>query len=122
MTLHTHLPIYRKGCDLVSLAYDVQKEMPRHFKRTLGEKIVALCMDMLDLMAEANANKGHERADCIRRLLKCQHRATVLLRVSHEKRCISHKVWAQSVQLLDNIGKQGGGWLKKSANAKAPAA
>ena len=122
MALHTHLPIYRKGCDLVSLAYDVQKEMPRHFKRTLGEKIISLCMDMLDAMAEANASHGAERAACIRRLLQYQHRATVLLRVSHEKRCISHKVWAQSVELLGNIGRQGGGWLKKSANAKAPAA
>lgn len=122
MALHTHLSIYKTGRALVSLAHDVQKEMPRHFKRTLGEKIVMLCMDMLDFMAEANASQGQERAACIRRLLKHQHRASVLLQVSYEKRCISTKVWANSMELLGSIGRQGGGWLKKSVNAKASAA
>ena len=27
--LHTELPIYKKGCDLLSLALDVQRQMPR---------------------------------------------------------------------------------------------
>jgi len=39
MTLHTDLPIYKKGCELVSLSFNVQSKMPRSFKRTLGEKI-----------------------------------------------------------------------------------
>ena len=37
MTLHTNLPIYKKGCDLLQLAFNVQQQMPRSFKRTLGE-------------------------------------------------------------------------------------
>ena len=36
--LHTDLPIYKKGCALVALAFHVQKEMPRSFKRSLGDK------------------------------------------------------------------------------------
>jgi hypothetical protein len=121
MALHTELPIYKKGCDLVSLAFNVQKEMPRSFKRSLGEKITGHCTDMVDLMAMANATRGHERAGIIRELLKRQHAATVLLRIGHDLKLISPKLWAQSVQLLDSIGKQGGGWLK-SVNEKAPAA
>ena len=121
MALHTELPIYKKGCDLVSLAFNVQKEMPRSFKRSLGEKITAHCTDMVDLMAMANASRGYERATIIRDLLRRQHAATVLLRVSHDLRLISPKMWADSVQILDSIGKQGGGWLK-SSNVTAPAA
>ena len=119
MSLHTDLPIYKKGRDLVQLAFNVQQQMPRSFKRTLGEKITVHCTDMLDLMAQANATRGAERAVIIRELLKLQHTTTVLLRVCHDMRFISHKVWGESVQLLDSIGKQGGGWLK---HAKAPAA
>ena len=33
MSLHTDLPIYKKGCDLVQLAFNVQQQMPRSFKR-----------------------------------------------------------------------------------------
>ena len=108
MSLHTDLPIYKKGCDLVQLAFNVQQQMPRSFKRTLGEKITVHCTDMLDLMAMANATRGAERGVLIRELLKLQHTTTVLLRVCHDMRFISHKVWADSMQLLDSIGKQGG--------------
>ena len=62
MTLHTDLPIYKRGCELVRLAFNVQQQMPRSFKRTLGEKITVHCTDMRDLMALANASRGHERA------------------------------------------------------------
>ncbi|SDX14991.1 23S rRNA-intervening sequence protein [Variovorax sp. YR634] len=121
MALHTELPIYKKGCELVSLAFHVQKEMPRGFKNSLGEKITGHCTEMVNLMALANATRGHDRAAHIRDLLQRQHAATVLLRVCHDSRFISTKLWSQSVQLLDNIGKQGGGWLKVS-NVTAPAA
>ena len=121
MALHTELPIYKKGCELVSLAFEVQTNMRRDFKRSLGEKITGHCTEMVNLMALANATRGHQRAEHIRDLLARQHDTTVLLRVSHDMKLISPKVWGRSVQLLDVIGRQGGGWLKSSSE-KAPAA
>jgi hypothetical protein len=117
--LHTELPIYKKGCELVSLAFNVQTQMRREFKRTLGEKITTHCTEMVNLMAMANGTRGHQRAAHIRHLLEIQHATTVLLRVCHDSRLISTKLWAKSVELLDGIGKQGGGWLK--ASEKVPA-
>lgn len=120
MALHTDLPIYRTGVQLLSLAVKVQEQMPRSVKRSLGEKIAQHCIEMLDLMALANATQRAERAMHIEHLMKHLRAATVLLRVSHDARHVSHKLWADSVELLGSIGHQGGGWLK-SAN-KAPAA
>jgi hypothetical protein len=117
--LHTELPIYKKGCELVSLAFHVQTQMRREFKRSLGEKITGHCTEMVNLMALANASRGHQRADYIRKLLEIQHATTVLLRVCHDSRLISPKLWAKSVQMLDGIGKQGGGWLKSSEKVPA---
>lgn len=115
MALHTDLPIYRTGCELVQLAFEVQRVMPRAFKRSMGERIVDACMEMLTLMAMANATRREERAMHIRDLLKQQHIATVLLRVSHDSRHISHRLWAQSVELLDKIGKQANGCLRRTS-------
>lgn len=117
--MHTRLPIYKKGCELVKLAVLVQQQMPRGHKRNLGEKIMNHCTDMVDLMALANASKGAQRADYIRTLLQRVHAVQVLLRVCFDLRFISPRLWAQGIELLQNIGKQGGGWLK---SAKAPAA
>jgi hypothetical protein len=123
MAIHTDLPIYRKGCELLALAFEVQRHMPRAFKRQLGEKITCHCVDILDYMALANAAKGdrRQRAWYIRELLKCQRACVTLMRVGHDMGHIPHGVWATSVQLLDNIGRQGGGWLK-STNTEAPVA
>jgi hypothetical protein len=121
MAIHTDLPIYRTGVQLLSLALKVQEQMPRSMKRTLGEKINQHCVAMLDLMALANASQRGQRAAHIEQLMQHQRAATVLLRVGHDARYIAHSLWADSVQLLDSIGRQGGGWLKSSTN-KAPAA
>jgi hypothetical protein len=122
MALHTDLPIYKTGVDLLSLAIRAQQHMPRGVKRSLGEKISQHCIEMLDLMALANATQRHERAHNIGELLKHHRALTVLLRVSKDARYVSLEVWAASVQLLDSIGKQAGGWLKSANHTKAPAA
>lgn len=122
MALHTDLPIYRTGVQLLALAVKAQEQMPRGVKRSLGDKIAAHCVEMLDLMALANATQRAERAQHIQQLMTRLRAVTVLLRVSHDSRYVSHGVWAQSVQMLDSIGKQGGGWLKSAAVNKAPAA
>jgi hypothetical protein len=120
MALHTQLPIHRTGVRLLALAVKVQEQMPRSVKRILGEKITQHCVDMLDLMALANATKQDVRAQHLAELLTLQRAVEVLMRVSHDSRYVSPKLWAESIELLGSIGKQAGGWLK-SAN-RAPAA
>jgi hypothetical protein len=119
VALHTELPIHRTGVQLLAFAFKAQEHMPRGVKRALGDKITARCVEMLDEMALANATRGRERAAHIEQLLKLHRALTVLLRVGHDARYISTAVWAQSVQLLDSIGKQGGGWLKAAGSAAA---
>ena len=122
MALHTKIPIYRAGLDLLALAHRVQEQMPRGAKRTVGEKIAQHCIDILELMALANASR-EQRAHYLRELLVRQRAVEVLLRVSFEARHVSPKLWAQSVQVLGSIGAQAGGWLKTAANHnRAPAA
>jgi hypothetical protein len=117
VALHTELPIHRTGVQLLQFAFRAQENMPRGVKRSLGDKIAHICVEMLDQMALANATRGAARAAHIEQLLKHHRALTVLLRVGHDARYISTSVWTQSVQLLDSIGKQGGGWLKAKGTA-----
>jgi hypothetical protein len=119
MALHTDLPIYRTGVRLLGLAVKAQVQMPRTVKRALGEKITQHCVDMLDLMALANATQRDIRSGHIDQLLTKQRAITVLLRVSHDSRYISPKLWADSIELLGSVGKQAGGWIKNANRAPA---
>jgi hypothetical protein len=114
MAIYTELPIYKHGCDLLSLALDVQVQMPRVFRRSLGEKIHIMCVEMLKAMAMANASRGNARVLQLDLLLQHLRAATAMLRVSHDKRLISPKLWAQSVELLNAVGSQAGGWRKQT--------
>ena len=122
MALHHQLPIYKTGVDLMKLAIDVQLQLPRSLKRSLGDKICDHCAQMLDLMAMANATKAAARARHIEDLLSHLRAMSVLMRVGHEATWIKTPVWSKSVQLLDSIGRQGGGWLKTVYGNPAPAA
>jgi hypothetical protein len=119
MAIHTDLAIYKLAYDLLSLVSGITKDMPRDFKASLGRKIHDECIDMLVLIGRANA--ATDKAPHITELLEHQHVAELLLRVSHDKRYISHDAWAAAVELNGRIGKQAGGWLKYSRGAaRAP--
>lgn len=98
MALHTELPIHRTGVRLLALALKVQEQMPRSMKRILGEKITQHCVDMLNLMALANATKQDVRAGHLTELLTQQRTVEVLLRVSHDSRFLSPKLWVWVVE------------------------
>ena len=62
MALHHQLPIYKLASDLASLAADLTKNMPRDWKRTLGEKVLIECFDVVTLIFRANVTTGHRHA------------------------------------------------------------
>lgn len=124
MAIYTELPIYKHGCDLLSLALDVQVNMKREFKRPLGDKIFALCTDMLEAMAMANASRGADRLTQLDLLLKNLRATTAMLRVGHDRKLISHALWAASIDLLNAVGAMAGGWRNQTITTlnTAPAA
>jgi hypothetical protein len=117
MTIYSELPIYKHGCQLLALALDVQTQMKRDFKRSLGEKIHVLCVDMLEAMAMANAMRGNDRLEQLDLLLQHQRVATALLRVGHDKKLVTTTLWAASIELLDAVGAMAGGWRNQTIRA-----
>ena len=46
MATHTHLPIYKVAYDLLDVVTSLVKNMQRDFKRSIGEKISAECIEI----------------------------------------------------------------------------
>jgi hypothetical protein len=128
MALTPDLPIYKHGCKLLELALRVEAQLPRTFKRSLGERVHRLCMDMLEDMAVANAARGQARVDALDALLQHLRSVTALLRVGHDMRAphplIAKPLWSEAVEILDTVGGQAGGWRREALNGlkKVPAA
>ncbi len=125
MALETDLPIHATASKLLALAIRMQVQMPRTVKKALGDQVKDLCIEMLTAMARANGSmKAERRVPHIVHLLEMQRTLQILLRVCLDEKHISVKLWAQATELLNSIGRQGGGWLKKTrtTTAGAPAA
>src|SRR5438132_11130394 len=100
MALHTQLPIHKLCYDLLGLAVDLVRNMPRDIKVSLGSVIRDECVQMLLLIARANAAK--DKATHISALLEAREAVELLLRTCHDKRFISHTQWARAVELTES--------------------
>lgn len=123
MALAKDLEIYKAADQLLALSLRLQVQVPRAYRQAVGQRISNECADILLTVARANAARGESRETHIATLLERLEAATALLRASHGLRLISTKVWAESIELTDSVGKQAHGWLKSARNfSAAPAA
>jgi hypothetical protein len=115
MAIHTQLPIYKVAYDLLSVATDVTKNMPRDFKASIGAHIRTECVDLVVLIFRANLSRN--KVPHLDALLERLQVTELLFRLSKDKRFISTGQYAQAIRLTDSIGKQANGWRKSSATS-----
>lgn len=119
MAITQHLPIYQLARDLTSLAADLTKNMPRDFKRTLGEKVLVECIDMSILIFRANVAEGERRVGFIQQLLESNQVVELILRLCVDRRLISKGQYARAVEITESLGRQATGWKKHAAATPA---
>lgn len=108
MALHTQLPIYRASYGLLDNVTTLVKNMPRDFKRSIGEKISAECIEIMVLVFRANV--AVDKTPHLTELLERLQVIELLLRLAMDKRLISRDGYAGSVEKTTSIGKQATGW------------
>jgi hypothetical protein len=113
MAIHTQLPIYKVAYDLLGVATDVTKNMPRDFKASIGTQIRNECVGLVVLIFRANVSRN--KLPHLESLIERLQVAELLFRLSKDKRFISTGQYAQAIRLTDSIGKQANGWRKSSA-------
>jgi glycerol dehydrogenase-like iron-containing ADH family enzyme len=87
MAMHTDLPIHKVAFDLLSLATDVTRNIPRDFKAGLGAKVRDECIEVMVLIARANA--ARDKQQHLGTLVERVQVIEFLLRLFKEKRFIS---------------------------------
>jgi hypothetical protein len=114
MALHTQLPIYKAAYQLLDVVTDIVTNMERAFKRSIGEKISAECLEIIVLVFRANvaANKTPHLSELLERLQVIE----LMLRLGMDKRKIVRPAYAAAIELTTSIGKQCNGWKNAAAN------
>lgn len=117
MALHHDLPIYKASYDLLSMATDITRNIPRDLKAGLGAKVRDECIEMLVLIARANGSR--DKATHLSQLVEHVQVVEFLLRIFKDKHFISPKQHANAIQITASIGKQASGWKRSAASPAA---
>jgi hypothetical protein len=113
------LPLYYKFYQLIKFLYERVRNFPKQYKYTLGQNILDLSWQCLDLVLEANALPDKEKHQKILELSTTFDELKIRLRLAQEINLISKKQFVHiQTCYIKEIGEMIGGWLKwSSANS-----
>jgi len=91
-------------------------KFPRQRRFTLGERLEQVLLDVLEFLLEAAYTRS-KQAPLQRANLRLEL-ARHLWRLAHELEVVSTRRYAHGAKLMDELGKQVGGWLRSSRKGR----
>lgn len=108
-----HLPLYLKSYQLIKFLQERVRNFPKQYKYTLGQNILDLSWQCLDLVLEANALAKEKKHPKILELSITFDKLKIRLRMAQEINLISKRQFSHiQTNYLKEIGEMIGGWLK----------
>ncbi|MCC8187978.1 MAG: four helix bundle protein [Bacteroides sp.] len=111
MALYYTLPVYKDVYRLIQLIFRLSKNFPREYKYSLGQDIKRDSMQLIRHIYRANT--AEEKAKHLAAFADDFELIKLQIRLCHDMRIISTKHYAETVELMNLIGKQITGWYKK---------
>ncbi len=113
MAIHTDLPIYKVTYELMLLAMQLIKNMPRDFKGSTGKRINDECLGLTMLVYHANCAK--DKTPYLDKLIERAQVVELLARLICDLKLIAPAQYAKVIGLTASISRQAKGWRKQSA-------
>lgn len=110
MALSEELPIFGASYSLLEKLIDVEKDLPRMLRYTVGSRMIDANLDLL--MRVYRTNMSDDRQKEMNEMLISQRMIQMLLRVVYREKSISSGRYAELLKLLDTIGRQITAWKK----------
>jgi len=113
MSNSQHLPLYLKIYQLIKFLYERVRNFPKQYKYSLGQNILDLSWQCLDLVLEANILPNEKKHPKILELSIVFDKLKIRLRMAQELDLISKRQFVHiQIYYIKEIGEMVGGWLK----------
>jgi len=110
------VPIIQKIYDLYREVYLAVEKMPKKDRFSLGQKIEQINLDLIELLIGAGSNKDKKLLYLGKAAIKLDL-LKMLIRLAEEVKAIPTKKYLHLQEILQEIGKMLGGWIRST---KAP--
>ena len=91
------------------------EKFPRSQKFTLGDRIVKVALDTLDLLIEATYTR--DRLPLLRKANVQLEKLRFLIRLCHDFKLLSSKQYTYVSGEINEVGKRIGGWIRSQQGA-----
>lgn len=118
MAQYKHLPIYKTTYELLETVTRKNKDFPRDFKYSLGDKIRSECIELVVFIYKANSVR-QQRRDHLQQILERVQVIELMLRLAKDLHLLSVTAFSEIVLLTDSLARQAQGWLTHTPELRA---
>ena len=118
-TTYKELKILTKHYELILWAYPVVSNFPAKQRFVLGQQIQNSLLEVLKGILEANSL--YDKTPVLKKVSIELDQTKYLFRLAHDLKFLSTRQWLYSAELLSEVGKMLGGWLRASAGVSPSA-
>jgi hypothetical protein len=111
--LVTDIPIFHKMYDFYQLLHRYHQRIPKSDRYVLWQRCENIALDAMETLIDTGHYFGDERISRLRNFSNKIDLLKVLIRLSHEHRSIDNSQYLSLQNLLQQIGKMIGGWMKQ---------
>ena len=108
------ISIIHKSYKFYLLLYSYTSLFPKKDRYALGQKSEVLTLDFLELLFEANSNKGRQRLVLLKKLDTKLKILKTMIRLCFDVKAFDQKKYIHCEESLQEIGKMLGGWIKST--------
>jgi hypothetical protein len=108
------IPIFKKSYDLYKTLYSYRADIPRQDKYAIWQRSEDGAIDILEDILFASQTRQAEKAPILERASVKLNLLRVLIRLMKETKVIDAKKYTTLQEMIDEIGRMLGGWIKSS--------
>jgi len=111
------IPILKKSYTLYRTFHDYRKLVPKQDRYTVFERSEDMILDVIEHLLEAAHTQGSTKKKSLETASSHLNLLRFLVRLLKDIKSIDLKKYTALEEMIDEIGRMLGGWLRSSANS-----
>lgn len=108
------IPIFKKSYDLYKTFYGYRSVVPKQDRYTIWQRSESLILDILEGILLASQTPKNEKLPILEKTSMKLNFLRIFIRLMKETKVIDNKKYAVLQELIDEIGRMLGGWIRST--------
>ncbi|MEA1929714.1 MAG: diversity-generating retroelement protein Avd [Patescibacteria group bacterium] len=112
------IPIFKKVYDLYKTVHHIRASVPKQDRHTLWQRCEDTSLDIIEGILQATSMPRTEKVPVLNKVSIKLNLLRIFARLSHDTKSIDVMKYTSLQEIMDEIGRMLGGWIKSSKQQK----